>query len=125
MAQSLAALCAVGMSPALADQLAGAENAITATAAGTQANSYQLTKAISRVTVVATAGDGVKAPPAVAGASFALINDDSKDYLTVFGFNAADTVGGVLGSTGLVHPSGKVALYVCAVDGVWSRNLSA
>lgn len=125
MTQSLAALCAVGLPPAQADQFAGVENAITATASGTQTNSYQLTKAISRVTVVATAGDGVKAPPAVQGASFVLINDDSKDALTVFGFNAADTVGGVLGSTGLIHPSGKVGAYFCAVDGAWSRNLSA
>lgn len=125
MTQSLAALMALGMPGALADQLAGAENAITATASGTQANSYQLTKAISRITVVATAGDGVKMPPAVQGAMVMLINADSKDYLMVFGFNAADTVDGVLGSTGLVHPGGKTGLYACAVDGVWSRNLSA
>lgn len=125
MAQSLAALCAVGFPPAQADQIAGVENAITATASGTQANSYQLTKAISRITVVATSADGVKLPPAIAGASCMIINDDSKDAVTVFGFNAADLIGGVLGSTGLIQPGGRMAAYFCAVDGVWSRNLSA
>ncbi len=44
-----------------------AETGITATASGTQANSFRLTNVVSRITTCATAGDAVVLPAAKAG----------------------------------------------------------
>jgi len=57
---------------------------ITAGATQTQAGATALTTDINRVTVVATASDGVKLPTAVAGLEILIVNDDSTDALQVW-----------------------------------------
>jgi len=57
---------------------------ITAGATQTQAGATALTTDMNRVTVVATANDGVKLPTAVAGLEILIVNDDSTDALQVW-----------------------------------------
>jgi len=68
-------------------------DAITAGATQTQAGATALTTDINRVTVVATASDGVKLPTAVAGLEILIVNDDSTDALQVWP-NTSDTIDG-------------------------------
>lgn len=100
------------------------KNAITATPSGTVTNSVLITETVSRITVVATAADGVALPAATPGDFFILINDDAADAMQVFA-KGGSTINGVAGATGVSQAAGKTALYVCAVAGVWNRLLSA
>ena len=59
-------------------------NGITAGSTQTQAGATALTTDINRVTVVATASDGVKLPTAAGGYEILIINDDSTDALQVW-----------------------------------------
>lgn len=104
--------------------------AITAHAGGGQAAAFQLDYGLSNVTVVATAADSVKLPPAVAGAWCFLRNADGADSMTVFGFGT-DTIDSVASATGNAQAAGKGKLYYAVVgtgDGVagnWVTLLGA
>ena len=80
-------------------QLNSAEDAITATPAGTQETSYQLKAAVNNVTVVATANDGVRLPKGFVGLEVWIRNSDAADSLRVFPYPAtagaaSDTING-------------------------------
>lgn len=68
-------------------------DSITAGSTQTQAGATALTTDINRVTVVATASDGVKLPTAAAGLEILIINDDSTDALQVWP-NTSDAIDG-------------------------------
>lgn len=100
------------------------KNAITATPSGTVSDSVELTETISRVTVVATAADGVLLPEARAGMIRVVINADAADAMRVFAAGGS-TINGTAGATGVSQAAGLTAIYFCAVNGVWNRLLSA
>lgn len=86
--------------------------AVTARAGGGQANATQLEYGISNVTVVATAADSVKLPPAIPGSYCYVRNSDAADSMTVFGYGT-DTIDGVASATGNAQAAGKGKLYFC------------
>lgn len=105
--------------------------AITAHAGGGQSAAFQLGYGISNVTVVATAADSVKLPPAYPGKWCFVMNSDASDSMQVFGYGV-DTVNGVATGTGVAQAAGKAALYVCLTGtgsatsaGTWVRLLGA
>jgi len=97
---------------------------LTATPSGTQSTSLLLTAQINRVSTVASAADGVKLPPSVAGAQITVINDAATNAMQVFG-TAPDTINDVATATGVSQAAQKSAIYSCSVAGKWYRNLSA
>lgn len=97
--------------------LESAQDGITATPSGTQVTSYQLTCQTSRVSTVATAGDGVKLPPSQAGLEVMVINASTK-AITVYG-SSPDTIDGVATATGVSQMGQSVVIYVCAAAGAW------
>lgn len=106
-------------------------NTITAHAGGGQTAAYQLDYGVSNVTVVATAADSLKLPPAYPGKWCFLRNSDSTDSMTVFGYGT-DTIDGVASATGNAQAAGKGKLYFCvsgdggvASAGVWVSLLGA
>ena len=68
---------------------------ITATAGGTQSSALLLANQQNRITMVATAGDAVRLPPALAGAAVVITNDATTNAANVFPSSAAQ--GGVTG----------------------------
>jgi hypothetical protein len=110
--------------------LATANLTITARAGGGQANATQLGYGINVVTVVATATDSVKLPPAYPGAVVFVRNADAADSTTVFGFGT-DTIDAVASATGNAQAAGKGKLYFGTtgagdgVAGTWVTLLGA
>jgi len=102
----------------------GVEDTITAHAGGTQAAAYQLTKSVSRVTVVATAADSVRLKTMVAGEICVVINSDSTDSMQVFGAGTA-TINGVATGTGVAQAAGVTAIYIAVTASAIFRLLSA
>lgn len=106
-------------------------NTITAHAGGGQASAFQLDYGVSNITVVGSAADSVKLPPALPGKWCYLRNSDSTDSMTVFGYGT-DTIDGVASATGNAQAAGKGKLYFCitgdgsaAGAGVWVSLLGA
>lgn len=99
------------------------QTGITATAGGGQANAYQLTTDMARISTVATAADSVRLPPALAGATVCVKNGGANSA-QVFGYGT-DTINGVATATGVALAAGKVGIYACFADGNWELHLSA
>lgn len=95
---------------------------IVATAGGGQAGAVPLTKELSRIATVATAGDSVALPPAVAGLSIIVVNHGA-NAMQVFG-NAAtgDTINDSATATGVSQMAGSEVIYGCATNGKWYAN---
>jgi hypothetical protein len=109
-------------------RLAGAENALTAHAGGTQAAALALSSTVSvhRVTVCATNADSVKLPTAVAG-EVHIVRNDGATILQVYG-SGTSTINGVATATGVAVGAGKTALFFCitaGAAGTWYMLLSA
>jgi len=100
-----------------------ATNGITARAGGGQANATQMTRAINRVTTVATAGDSVKLPAAKAGASVAVINSTTTS-MNVFP-STGDAINDIAVNGSYAMAANKQALFLCAVNGTWDTILTA
>lgn len=98
-------------------------NGITATPAGTQGTSVALTTVINRVTTVATIGDAVKLPPAVAGIQMVVTNA-AANSMNVFP-SAGDAINGAAANAAYAEAGGKTAAFSCAVAGFWHAVLSA
>lgn len=96
---------------------------LTAAADGTRASATQLNYGLNRVSVVAGAADSVLLPPAVAG-TMALVANAGASDMQVFA-QGDDAINATAGSTGVSQATGVSAIYFCAVDGFWSRVLSA
>jgi hypothetical protein len=99
------------------------ENNITATAGGTKAAAYVLTKSMSRISTCATAADSVLLPAALYGASCFVANDGAASA-QVFG-QGTDTIDGVATATGVAIANGKRRMFVCFADGAWTSLLGA
>jgi hypothetical protein len=72
-----------------------AEDAIVATPGGNQNTSRLLGQQQSRITTVASAGDGVRLPPAIGGACVVVVNDAAANAANVWPSSQAQ--GGVTG----------------------------
>lgn len=102
-------------------------NAVTAHAGGTQAAGVPIVAAITRVTVVGTAGDSLTLPVSRAGLRFTVINA-SATSLNVFP-NAAgtttETINALSANAAYAVAAAKVAEFICAVAGQWHTILTA
>ena len=113
----------------LINQVFGASGDVTATAGGGQANAAQLSVGLNYLSVVATGGDSVKLPTAVAnpdyGISLVLIYNAGNETADVYPANASDKI--AAGGAGVADTlaAGKGVVYFCAVTGVWGKVLSA
>jgi hypothetical protein len=101
-----------------------AANAITAFAGGGQGSATQLAKGINRVTVVATAGDSVKLPAAVAGMHVVVVNADAADAMDVFPATG-EVINALSANTAISVASNKTIAFFCAVAGTWNSILTA
>lgn len=96
------------------------QDTITANAGGGQAGATLLSKEVSRVTTVATAGDSVKLPPAVLGVSIYVINHGA-NAMQVFG-SGTDQIDDVASATGVSQMVSSLVLYSCTTAGKWYSN---
>lgn len=92
-------------------------NALTAHAGGGQGSALALTNPINNVTTVATVGDSVGLPAALAGMEVVIIND-AANSMQVFG-NGTDTIDDVATATGVPQIGKSVVLYTSPVNGKW------
>jgi hypothetical protein len=107
-------------SPSLAKVASG----LTARAGGGQTSALQLSLSQASIATVATAGDSVKLPAAIAGSNFDLVNDAAANSMQVFG-RGTDTINNVATATGVAQAAGVAARYFCAKTGNWSRVQSS
>jgi hypothetical protein len=100
----------------------GVQEGVTANPGGGQSGATPicLNSDIARVTTVATAGDSVLLPPAVAGLDLLVINHGAKP-MQVYG-NGTDTIDDVAAATGVAQMAGSVTIYACTVAGAWYSN---
>ena len=97
--------------------LESAQDNITATAGGGQANAYQINTQTARVTIVATANDSVMLPPSAAGLEILLINH-TNNPMQVFG-QGTDQIDDVASNVGVSQMQNSFVLYSCATAGSW------
>lgn len=107
---------------ALAQRLSLATG-ITAFAGGGQGSATQLTKEVNRVTTVATAGDSVKLPTAVAGMQVTVINDGASS-MDVFPASGAAIDSEPTNSADAVAV-GKVVTYYAISATLWRSQIGA
>lgn len=100
-------------------------NGITAHAGGTKAAALQLPAAVSliQVATVASSGDSVLLPQALAGTEFRLANSGA-NTLYAYG-RGTDTVNDVATATEYQLATETSALFFCAIDGQWKAIKSA
>ena len=94
-----------------------AQDNIVAKAGGGQANAFNLTAEMNRVTTVATAADSVKLPPAQPGLGLLLVNHGANS-MQVFG-QAGDTINDVASATGVPQMQNSTVFYFCFTAGAW------
>lgn len=94
------------------------EYAITATAAGTKANAFQLSQVINQISVCATNNDSVLLPASSPGMIVWIVNDGAATC-QVYG-KGTDTIDGVATATGVVLSNAKRAAFICTAPGKWS-----
>lgn len=102
----------------LADVRRACTDAITAFAGGGQTNAVLITTPIARVTVVATAADSVKLPPALAGLEVYVINSDSADSMNLYP-STGDTINAIAANSPFAMAANARNHFVCPVDGKW------
>lgn len=90
---------------------------ITATAGGTKAAAFALTRTNSHITVCATANDSVLLPAAITGSRITVRNDGVAN-LAMFGKNT-DTINGVATGTATVLAPAKATELICYTRGAW------
>lgn len=96
---------------------------ITAHAGGGMASAVQITSSNADVTTVASAGDSVGLPAAVAGASLRVSNAGANSMNVFPAAGSADTIKGA--QTGSAVAAGKSAEFFCVVAGEWKVIPSA
>jgi hypothetical protein len=101
-----------------------AQGAITATPGGTQATSLLVQATYNRVTVVATAGDAVKLPAAVAGAEITIFNKAAANSLNVFP-GTGDAINALAANAAYALAATKGVTFVCCTTGFWDTILTA
>lgn len=100
-------------------------NALTASATQTRAGGTALTKAINRVTTVATSGNAVTLPSLAAGQSCIVINDGANP-MSVFPNGASGTIDGGSAGAAVTLTNTKRARFICvATNTIISAQLGA
>lgn len=99
------------------------ENGVTAAVASTQAGGYLITKAVTRVTTSATAGDSLLLPSAVAGEKRVVFNKaaNSIDIFPAVG----DKINALSADAAYALAATKGVIFYCAVAGTWDTILTA
>ena len=98
---------------------------ITALAGGALSSSTPvLSLGANVVSTVATAGDSVVLPSAVAGSVVYMLNADSADAVKVYA-KSLDTINGTAGATGVSYAAAKRVLFIAVTNGVWIANVLA
>lgn len=97
---------------------------VTATPAGTQATSLLVNAANVNITVVATAADGIRLPPALVGMEISVVNSDAADAAQIFA-SGSDTINATAGATGVSLAAGAAVIFRCIKAGNWRRFVSA
>jgi hypothetical protein len=93
-----------------------AEDGIVATPGGNQSTSRLLGQQQSRITTVAAPGDGVRLPPAFAGACVVLVNDAAANACNVF--PASQAQGGAPGGDKINALAANAAYSQTVLSGV-------
>jgi len=101
-----------------------AANALTAHVGGGQASALALTSDINRVTTVASAGDSVKLPAAVAGRQVTVMNSAAANAMDCFP-QSGEIINALSANTALSIAANKTVIFSCAVDGTWNSVLTA
>ena len=94
-----------------------AQDNITATAGGGKAAAFPLTTQTARIATVATLGDSVKLPQAVAGLELIVVNH-GLNAMQVYGANT-DGIDDQPSATGVAQMSNSMVIYTCVTDGNW------
>lgn len=102
----------------------GVDNALTAFASGGQASALQLRYRKSRVTTVATGGDSVKLPKALAGMQMSVINAAAANAMDVFP-STGEIINALSANTALSVVANKHIIFSCVVNGTWNSLLTA
>lgn len=95
-----------------------AATGITAAAASDQAGATPLTAAFNRVTTVATAGDSVRLPSAVPGASL-FVTNASATSMDVFPATG-QSINALSANAAFAMAGGVTAMFICSVAGTWN-----
>lgn len=90
---------------------------ITAKAGGGKATAVQLSRSLNRVDTVASGGDSVLLPKAIAG-SVVFVTNNGANSMNQYG-TGADTINGAATANATALAAGKTAIYVCHVTGAW------
>lgn len=101
-----------------------AANGLTAHAGGGQGSALALTRQISRVTTVGTAGDSVLLPVSVAGRWVTVINAAAANAMDVFP-QSGDAINALAANTAISVAADKAISFYCAVAGTWNSILTA
>jgi hypothetical protein len=101
------------------------QNGVTALAGGGQANAIVVSKPVTRVTTVGTAGDSVKLPRAVPGTQLiVIINAAAANSMNVFP-SSGDAVNALAGDAAFAVAANKTVMFFCAVAGTWNAIVTA
>ena len=98
---------------------------VTAGATQTIAGGYQITRTVTSVSTVGTAGDAVTLPVALAGDRRVVMNKGGGNSLNVFPGNGTDKINVLSAGAAYALASTKVVEFICAVDGTWDTLLTA
>ena len=101
-----------------------AQTAITANPGGGQANGVLLTRSFSRINTVATAGDSVRLPPALAGVDMVVVNRAAANSMNVFP-STGDAIGTAAANAAYALAAGRSVRFVCIAAGTWEVLLGA
>lgn len=121
----------------MAEMLFGTHTGVTALAGGDAAGGTLLQAGWNSVDTVASGGDSLRLPPAIAGSIVGVWNNTATS-MQVFGqqanqggLAAGDTIvpsnsnTPAAVATGIAQTTAQKAIYVCFVNGVWTQFLSA
>lgn len=106
-------------------ETASSISGITAGTTQTIAGGYQITRTVTRVATVGTAGDAVTLPRAIAGDRRVVMNKGGGNSLNVFPGNGTDKINVLSPGAAYALASTKVVEFICAVDGTWDTLLTA
>lgn len=95
-------------------------DSITANATQTQAAATQLSAMFNRVATSATLGNGVKLPASAAGLTI-IVDNRGANPIQVYGLGA-DTINGIVATTGVRQGLNTITTYYCATAGNWETT---
>jgi hypothetical protein len=101
-----------------------AANALTAHVGGGQGSALALARQINRVTTVASAGDSVLLPAAIAGRVVTVINAAAANAMDCFPASG-EIINALSANTALSIVANKTVTFYCAVAGTWNSQVTA